>query len=44
MIKPYVQKQVGEERVYLPSHPNYGLSLKEFRTGTQAELEPGGRS
>lgn len=44
MMEHYDQKQVGMERFIWLILPPHGPSLKEVVTGTQAGLEPEGRS
>jgi len=44
LISHHDQKQIGEERVYLPYTAMLHSSLKEVRMGTQTGLEPGGRA
>ena len=41
VTKHHDQNQVGQVRVYKGSTPHCCSSLKEVRTGSQAEQEPG---
>jgi hypothetical protein len=44
VMKHHDQEQAGEIRIIQLTLLPCGLSLKEVRTGTQAEQEPGGRA